>query len=32
MPPGLFILLLIYGFILIGYSLEEILNPRLRRM
>jgi peptide/nickel transport system permease protein len=31
-PPGLFILLLIYGFILIGYSLEEILNPRLRRM
>jgi len=31
-PPGLFILLLIYGFILIGYSLEEILNPRLRKM
>ena len=30
-PPGVFILLMIYGFILIGYSLEEILNPRLRR-
>jgi peptide/nickel transport system permease protein len=30
-PPGVFILLLIYGFILVGYSLEEILNPRLRR-
>ncbi len=29
-PPGIFILLLIYGFILVGYSLEEILNPRLR--
>ncbi len=31
-PPGLFIILLILGFILVGYSLEEILNPRLRRI
>ena len=30
-PPGLFILLLIYAFVLVGYSLEEILNPRLRK-
>jgi len=31
-PPGLFIILLILGFVLVGYSLEEILNPRLRRI
>ncbi len=29
-PPGLFIFALILGFILFGYSLEEIMNPRLR--
>lgn len=31
-PPGIFILLLIYAFVLVSYSLEEILNPRLRRV
>ncbi len=31
-PPGTFIVLLILGFVLLGYSLEEILNPRLRRV
>ncbi len=31
-PPGLFIILVILGFVLVGYSLEEILNPRLRRI
>lgn len=30
-PPGLAIALLSISFILIGYSLDEILNPRLRR-
>ena len=29
-PPGFFIFALILGFILLGYSLEEIMNPRLR--
>jgi peptide/nickel transport system permease protein len=29
-PPGFFIFILIFGFILIGYAVEEILNPRLR--
>lgn len=31
-PPGIFIILLILGFILLGYSFEEIFNPRLRRV
>lgn len=31
-PPGIFILLLIYAFVLVSYSLEEVLNPRLRRI
>jgi len=31
-PPGMFILLLIYAFVLVSYSLEEIFNPRLRRI
>jgi len=31
-PPGTFIVLLILGFVLLGYSFEEILNPRLRRV
>ncbi|MGC9138796.1 MAG: ABC transporter permease [Thermoplasmata archaeon] len=31
-PPGVFIIMLILGFILLGYSLEEIFNPRLRRV
>jgi peptide/nickel transport system permease protein len=31
-PPGMFILLLIYAFVLVSYSLEEIFNPRLRRV
>ncbi len=30
LPPGIFIFVLIFGFILVGYSLEEIMNPRLR--
>lgn len=31
LPPGLCIALLSLSFILIGYSLDEIFNPRLRR-
>src|SRR5579875_1552068 len=31
-PPGVFIFTLIFGFILLGYALEEIMNPRLRTM
>lgn len=30
LPPGIFIFVLIFGFILMGYALEEIMNPRLR--
>ncbi|MEM2702985.1 MAG: ABC transporter permease [Candidatus Bathyarchaeia archaeon] len=30
-PPGLAIMLLAVAFILIGYALDEILNPKLRR-
>jgi len=30
LPPGLSIALLSLSFILIGYALDEILNPRLR--
>lgn len=30
-PPGIFIVLVILGFVLIGFSLEEIFNPRLRK-
>lgn len=30
LPPGVFIFVLIFGFILVGYALEEIMNPRLR--
>ena len=30
-PPGLGILLLVLSFVFIGYALDEILNPRLRR-
>ncbi len=30
-PPGLCIALISLGFIMIGHSLDEILNPRLRR-
>jgi peptide/nickel transport system permease protein len=30
-PPGLGIALLSLSFILIGYSLDELFNPRLRR-
>ena len=29
-PPGVAIILLVMGFTLIGYSIEEISNPRLR--
>jgi len=29
-PPGICLVLLILGFILLGHSLEEIFNPRLR--
>lgn len=31
LPPGLMITTLVIGFAFTGYSLEEILNPRLRR-
>jgi peptide/nickel transport system permease protein len=30
LPPGLAIILLVMGFTLVGYSVEEISNPRLR--
>lgn len=30
LPPGIFIFVLIFGFILVGYAVEEIMNPRLR--
>ncbi len=30
-PPGVAIILLVLGFSLVGYSLDEITNPRLRR-
>ncbi len=29
-PPGVFIFVLIFGFLLVGYAIEEIMNPRLR--
>lgn len=31
LPPGLLITTLVIGFAFVGFSLEEILNPRLRR-
>lgn len=31
LPPGLCIILLVLAFVFIGYALDEILNPRLRR-
>lgn len=30
-PPGLAIVLLVLGFTLVGYALDEVVNPRLRR-
>lgn len=30
-PPGLFITLVVLGFAMLGYGLEEIFNPRLRK-
>jgi len=30
-PPGICLLLLVVGFVFIGHSMDEILNPRLRR-
>jgi len=30
-PPGLCVILLVLGFTLLGYSFDEILNPKLRR-
>ncbi|MEZ0393784.1 MAG: ABC transporter permease [Desulfurococcaceae archaeon] len=30
LPPGLMLLLMVYGFMLLGYPLEEYYNPRLR--
>ena len=30
-PPGLCILALVIAFAFIGYALDEVLNPRLRR-
>jgi len=29
--PGLCLVVLVFGFYLFGYALDEILNPRLRR-
>lgn len=29
-PPGLCIVILVLGFTMCGYALDEILNPRLR--
>lgn len=29
-PPGVFIFVLIFGFIMMGFAIEEIMNPRLR--
>ncbi len=31
LPPGICILLLVLAFVFIGYALDEIVNPRLRR-
>jgi len=31
MPPGLSIALISLSFILIGYALDEIFNPKLRK-
>jgi len=31
LPPGIGILLLVLSFVFIGYALDEIVNPRLRR-
>ncbi len=31
LPPGLFVTLLVLGFAMLGYGLEEIFNPALRR-
>jgi peptide/nickel transport system permease protein len=30
-PPGLFITLVVLGFAMLGYGLEDILNPALKR-
>ncbi|MCL4447218.1 MAG: ABC transporter permease [Thermoplasmatales archaeon] len=30
LPPGIFIFVLIFGFIMMGFATEEIMNPRLR--
>ena len=30
-PPGIFITLVVLGFAMLGYGLEEVLNPALRR-
>jgi peptide/nickel transport system permease protein len=31
LPPGLSIAFVVLGFSLLGYALDDILNPRLRR-
>ncbi len=31
LPPGICIILLVLSFVFIGYALDELLNPRLRR-
>lgn len=31
LPPGLFVTLIVLGFAMLGYGLEEIFNPALRR-
>jgi peptide/nickel transport system permease protein len=31
-PPGVCIVLLVLAFSLVGYALEEILNPKLRKI
>ena len=30
LPPGICIVLVVLGFTLVGYAIEEIVNPRLR--
>ncbi len=30
-PPGIFITLVVLGFAMLGYGLEEVLNPALKR-
>lgn len=31
LPPGIFVVLVVLGFTFVGYALDEVLNPKLRR-